>query len=205
MADTSLTSAIIVAGGRSTRLGRDKASEPLFGRPLLQHVIDRVAPVASEIIIVHAEGQELPAVDAAVAMRAVADAYPNAGPLGGIYSGLVAMSAPQALAVACDMPLLCAPLLRHLIDVAPAADVVMPVLAYPEPLHAIYGAACIAPIRERLEAGHLKITNFLGAVRVRYVREDECRAFDPGLRSFMNANTDEALARIRELMAAEAP
>ncbi len=199
----SRIAALIMAGGRSTRLGRDKASEMLLGRPLLQHVIDRVSPVVDEIVVVKARGQQLPEIASALPLRVVEDLYPDCGPLGGIYTGLSATGAERCLAVACDMPLLVESLLRELLQRSVECDVVMPVLAYPEPLHAVYGRACIEPIRERLEARQLKITNFLGAVHVCYVREDDCRRFDPDLRSFSNTNTEEDLNRAREFLATE--
>ena len=192
--------AIVLAGGRSTRLGRDKASELLLGRTLLQHVIDRVSALVEEIVVVSAPGQSLPPVATSLPLRVAEDLYPGCGPLGGIFTGLRATEAERCLAVACDMPLLSATLLRDLLRRSPDCDVVMPVLAFPEPLHAVYGRACIEPIRERLDAGHLKITNFLGAVNVCYVREDECREFDPDLRSFMNTNTQADLDRAREIL-----
>jgi molybdopterin-guanine dinucleotide biosynthesis protein A len=195
--------AIVLAGGRSTRLGRDKASDLLLGRPLLQHVLDRVSTLVEEIVVVTAPGQVLPAVSTPRPMRVAEDLYPGCGPLGGIYTGFNATAAVLCLAVACDMPLLSGALLRELLRRSPTCDVVMPVLEYPEPLHAVYGRACIEPIRERLDAGQFKITNFLGAVNVCYVREDECRVFDPDLRSFMNTNTQADLDRARELLEAE--
>lgn len=192
--------AIVLAGGRSTRLGRDKASEMLLGRTLLQHVIDRVAPLVTEVIVVRAPGQSLPDIAAAAPVRIVDDAYPGTGPLGGICTGLAAASAARCLAVACDMPLLSQTLLRELLRRSAECDVVMPVLEYPEPLHAIYARTCIEPMRARLDAGQLKITGFLGAVHVCYMREAECRAFDPDLLSFVNTNTEEELSRAEELL-----
>ncbi len=204
MTATPTFSAIVLAGGRSTRLGRNKASELLLGRPMLQHVIDRVAVVVDEIVIVRAAGQALPRIDTALPVEVVEDVYPESGPLGGIYTGLQAARAERSLAVACDMPLLSGPLLRELLRRSSGCDVVMPVLEYPEPLHAVYAKVCSAPIRERLERGQRKITAFLGAVHVCYIREAECREFDPELRSFMNTNTEEALALARTALEAEA-
>ena len=195
--------ALIMAGGKSTRLGRDKASETLLGRPMLQHVIDRVTPVVDEIVVVKARGQTLPEISSELPLRVAEDLHPDCGPLGGIYTGLSSTAAGRCLAVACDMPLLSEPLLRELLRRSAECDVVMPVLQYPEPLHAVYSRACIDPIRARLETRQLKITNFLGAVSVCYVREDDCRRFDPDLRSFSNTNTEEDLNRARELLATE--
>jgi molybdopterin-guanine dinucleotide biosynthesis protein A len=203
MEDHAAFAAIVLAGGRSTRLGRDKASEPLLGRPLLQHVIDRVAPLVGEIVVVRAPGQQLPQIRAGVPIEVADDAYPGSGPLGGIFTGLLAARAARCLAVACDMPLLSPPLLAELLRRSAGCDVVMPVLEYPEPLHAVYARSCADAMRARLDAGQLKITGFLGAVNVCYVREAECRAIDPDLRSFVNANTEEELARAATLLESE--
>ena len=204
MNESAGCAAIVLAGGRSTRFGRDKASEPLLGRPLLQHVVDRIAPLVEGLIIVRAPDQRLPAIESIHPPRVVDDAYPDTGPLGGIYTGLSAASTLHSLVVACDMPLLSAPLLRELQRRAAGHDVVMPVLEYPEPLHALYSRVCIEPIRTRLDAAQFKITSFLGAVRVCYVHEAECRTFDPELQSFINTNTEEDLPRVEQLLRADA-
>ena len=195
--------AIILAGGKSSRLGRDKASESLLGRPMLQHVIDRVADLVDEIIVVAASGQRVPDLTAPRPPRVVRDAYPGCGPLAGIYSGLVASRAERCLAVACDMPLLVPRLIEALLARSRDCDALLPVLEYPEPLHAVYSRACIEPMRACIESGQLKITSFLGAVRPCYMHEDECRMFDPDLRSFVNTNTQADLDRARELLLAE--
>ena len=203
MDDSATFGAIVLAGGRSTRLGRDKASEPLLGRPLLQHVLDRIGSLVEELIIVRAPGQTLPEIDTALPIRLVDDIYPGSGPLGGIYTGLQDARAGRCLAVACDMPLLSRPLLGELLRRSAECDVVMPVIEFPEPLHAVYARFCVDAMRERLEGGQLKITGFLGAVHVCYMREAECRSFDPDLRSFVNTNTEEDLVRARSLLAEE--
>ena len=202
MSDGRYFAAIVLAGGKSTRLGRDKASEPLLGRPLLQHVIERVVPSVDEIIIVQAPGRQSPPVSSPRPLKLIEDAYPDTGPLGGICTGLLVTDAPRALAVACDMPLLSASLLRELFDRSASCDVVMPVREYPEPLHAVYSHACLQPMRERLAAGQHKITGFLGAVNVCYVPEDECRRFDPEAHSFLNINTEGDLAYAAAILAA---
>jgi molybdopterin-guanine dinucleotide biosynthesis protein A len=203
MDDSPTFGAIVLAGGRSTRLGRDKASEPLLGRSLLQHVLDRISGLVDELIIVRAPRQALPEIDTALQLRVVDDLYPGRGPLGGIYTGLHAARTGRCLAVACDMPLLSRLLLGELLRRSAECDVVMPVIEFPEPLHAVYARSCVEAMRERLDSGQLKITGFLGAVHVCYMREAECRSFDPDLRSFVNTNTEEDLVRARALLAEE--
>ncbi|MGH2544188.1 MAG: molybdenum cofactor guanylyltransferase, partial [Ardenticatenaceae bacterium] len=94
-------------------------------------------------------------------------------------------------------PFLNVGLLRYLASVDLAADVVVPVIAedgYPETLHAIYGQGALPAIEAQLAQGQRKITSFFPQVRVRYVQRDELVPFDPGLRSFVNANTPEEWA-----------
>jgi molybdopterin-guanine dinucleotide biosynthesis protein A len=204
MKHASNAAAIVLAGGRSTRLGRDKASELLLGRPLLQRVVDRVAPLVAEVVIVRAKSQAIPVLACPVPLHIVDDAYPGAGPLGGIYAGLLATTAERSLAVACDMPMLSPLLLGELLRQRPGCDVVLPVTDRPQPLHAVYSRACIPPMRARLEAGDLKLTYFLDAMRVCVIDEATCRHFDPDLHSFLNANTESDLSRAVALLLAAA-
>jgi len=124
MTDETLprVSAVILAGGQSRRMGRDKAFIEFEGAPLIARVIERVKPVCSEVIIVAND------VDAYAhfGVRVVGDAYPGKGSLGGTFSGLQVAREDYALAVACDMPFLNAALLRYLISLAPQFDVVIP-------------------------------------------------------------------------------
>jgi molybdopterin-guanine dinucleotide biosynthesis protein A len=128
----------------------------------------------------------------------VGDVFPDGGSLGGIYSGLEAAAGDAALCVACDMPFLAPPLLAHLARRASEADVVIPEVAGElQPLHAVYGKACLPAMERQLRGGRLKITGFFGEVRVLRVPEAEvARLADPEL-AFMNLNTPEDLARAR--------
>ncbi len=204
MASPPTFAAIVLAGGKSTRLGRDKASEPLLGRPLLQHVLDRLAGVVEEYVIVKARGQVLPETRSQSRMTVVEDAYPEVGPLGGIFTGLNAMRAPFAVAVACDRPLVQPSLVRELLRLAPGNDVVVPQDdEYPQTLCAVYSKACIDHIRRQIEVGRYKITGFFADVRVRYLPPAEWRQFAPEGVSFQNLNREEDLRRARELLLAE--
>ena len=193
-------SAVILAGGLSSRLGRDKAAELLLGRSLLQRVIDRLEGLVDEYVVVTAAGQTLPSVKASASLRAVEDEYPRIGPLGGIYTGLSAMQARRAITVACDMPLLQPALLMELLRMAPGHDAVVPLNGLPEPLCAVYAAACLPAIRERIDAGEYKVTGFFEAIDVLYVEPDAWRRFDPDGLSFLNVNRGEDLRRAEELL-----
>jgi molybdopterin-guanine dinucleotide biosynthesis protein A len=183
---------IILAGGGSTRLGRDKASEPVGGRPLLQWVAERLEQAAAEIVVVRAAGQRLPSIATRTPLKVTEDILPGRGPLAGIHSGLQSASHELSIAVGCDMPLLCVPLLRRLCELAEGYDVVMPTRGgQPQPLHAVYRRSCVEAIEKELRASRHRVISFLGAVRVRYVGDEEWARYDGEGLSFFNVNTEE--------------
>ena len=177
-------------------MGRDKAWLPVGGRPVVERVIERVAPLSDDVLLVaHADDPYRH-----LSARLVGDIYAGKGPLGGIYTALQAAHYDHCLVVACDMPFLDVGLLRYLIGLSPGYDVVIPrVEEFPETLHAVYGKRCLEPIQRRLLAGELKIVGFFEEVRVRYVERDDVARFDPRFRSFMNMNTPADWEQLQQL------
>ena len=195
-----MMTSIILAGGKSLRLGRDKAVVEIRGKSLVERVIDRLSPLGTEIIVVTSSTDQLP--DLGVKM--VVDSYPGKGALVGIYSGLKEAASFHSLVVACDMPLLNINLLRYMVELSPAFDVVIPrVKGYLEPLHAVYSKNCLPPIEGMLHEGRLKIADLLPTVRVRYVEDAEVERFDPLRLSFFNINSEADLERARTLLVEE--
>jgi len=193
---------IVLAGGKSLRLGREKAAEEIGGQSLIQRVIDRLAPLGTDIIVVVAHADQLFLPDSRA--KIVSDVYPARGALCGIYSGLKAATSSHSLVVACDMPFLNIDLLRYLTELSPAFDAVIPRLGgMPEPLHAVYSKSCLDPMEAVLRGGRLKITDFLPTVRVRYVDEAEVEKFDPQRLSFFNINSEADLERAKALLERE--
>jgi molybdopterin-guanine dinucleotide biosynthesis protein A len=191
-------SAIILAGGRSIRLGRDKAFLEVNDRPLVERIVDTVAQLSDEVIIVANDVDAYEQFEALV----VPDVYPGTAALGGVFSGLKAAGNRHALVVACDMPFLSLSLLRYMRSLATAYDVVIPRLGkLTEALHAIYSQDCLPFIEGQLLARDLKISNLFGHVRVRYVDQEEIDLFDPDHLSFFNINTEADLVRAREMLA----
>jgi molybdopterin-guanine dinucleotide biosynthesis protein A len=199
-------SAVVLAGGRSVRFGRDKCTESVGGRSLLQHVVDAVSPIASEIVVVRATGAPAVALALETPLRQVEDVR-EGGALAGLYSGLLAASQPAAVVLACDMPMLSQPLLRYLRGLLEeGVDVVMPVReGKEEPLHAFYRRTCLPAIERALDEGKRRIIHFLPEVRVRYVGDDELRRLDPEGRSFWNVNYPSDLARLLPLLEGDSP
>ncbi|MBM4434387.1 MAG: molybdenum cofactor guanylyltransferase [Chloroflexi bacterium] len=188
-------SAAVMAGGRSRRMGRDKAWIDLGdGRPIVRHVVDVVSGVADDVLIVANDERY-----ATLGPRVVPDAHPGTGVLGGIATGVAAAAHERVLVVACDMPFLLPRMLRFLAEQADGYDAVVPrVGGEYETLHALYTKACLPAMRRALEAGERRVISFFGDVRVRAVDADELRPLDLDLRSFTNVNTPEELAALRD-------
>jgi molybdopterin-guanine dinucleotide biosynthesis protein A len=188
-------------GGRSTRLGRDKALEPFGTSNLLERVLSRLSLFKSDIIIVAHAGQELGRVVQNKKLRVVFDIYPDRGPLGGIYTGLFTSTTPYSLLVAGDMPFLNVELLRYMIQLSPEFDLVAPRKGkYFEPLHAVYSHVCLKPIEDMLKQGELKIDKLFDRVKIRYIDSKEIDRFDPQRVSFFNINTEADLKKAKELI-----
>lgn len=190
----------ILAGGKGSRLGGvDKAALDLAGRPLLEHVIAAVGPLARAIIVVANDDRF--ARDARLTV--VRDPEPHAGVLPALLAALDAATTPLLLLVACDMPFIAPAVVRELVGLAADQDAVMPhVDGRDQPMHAVYRVdACRAAIRAALARGDRRMISFLADVRTRRVSEDELRALDPDLRSFFNVNTPADLEEAHRLAA----
>jgi len=188
---------IVLAGGKSIRLGREKALEKVKSQPLIQLVIDRLSSLGNDIMVVTSQIDTLPDLG----VKKVIDIYPNKGPLGGIYSGLMAAPCFYCLVVGCDMPLLNVALLRYIMELSPGFDVVIPrVNDNVEPLHAVYSKNCLATIETALKRDRLQIQGFFHQVKVRYVEDAELKKFDPEHLSFFNINSESDLERAQALL-----
>ena len=193
----SVTGAVL-AGGRSSRLGRDKALLEVGGETLLARAVRTLSSLCDEVLVVGPRERQQLVPDA----RVVPDERPGIGPLGGIATALRAMRGERLLAVATDMPLLNLELLRYLIALSPGFDVTIPrVAGRTQQLHAVYARSCLPVIDDQIAREDFKIDRFFARVRVRIVEEDEIRRFDPELRSFRNVNTEEDWQAVRTLLA----
>ncbi len=131
----------------------------------------------------------------------VIDVLPGKGPLGGIYTGLLASKSPYSLVVGCDMPFLNISLLRYMISLIQDFDAIVPQLETGkiEPLHAIYSRRCTSIIQTQLEHEQLKISQTLDLLHVKYIPREECKKFDSHLLSFFNINSPSDLRRASKI------
>ena len=181
----------IQAGGRSSRMGEDKALKPFQGRPLIQRVIDRLKPIADEMIITTNHPQEYEFLDLPLFM----DVYPDRGALGGLYTALFSASSPVVAAVACDLPFVSPSLIHWSYDLINKEewDVVIPESDEGlEPLHALYRRdSCLPAINSSLAENKLKIVSWFPQVKVKILSPAEVKPFNQNGLVFWNLNTPE--------------
>lgn len=189
-------SALVLTGGRSSRMGRDKASLPFGSATLIEHLVATLAPRFSDILVVASPAQVLPPVEA----RVLRDDIAYDGPAAALAAGLRAMQNDVAFVTSCDGPGVHLPLVEFLLGEVAGHDAVLPVWERrPQPLRAVYRRTALWPLEQQLALGGRRLLDLFGAIEVRHVGEDEIRRFDPDGRSFVNLNTpaDYAAARRR--------
>jgi molybdopterin-guanine dinucleotide biosynthesis protein A len=197
----SLT-AIILAGGESSRVGLNKSKEQmkLAGRPLIDWVISTLTSLDNltkeDIIIVGSKEKY------SNFKRVFKDVFPQKGPLGGIFSGLKVSTSQYNLLVGCDMPFIEVRLLQYMIENINTYDIVIPCYGKGliEPLCAIYSKSCLEVIERNLKDGVLSVREIFPHLKVKFIKEEEIKKFDAELYSFFNINFQHDFTRAEELI-----
>lgn len=189
-------SAVILAGGKSSRMGQAKALLPFGHEPLISHIVGALKRHFDDIVIVAAPQDEFPPLPA----RVVRDEIPYQGPVGGIYYGLRAVRGEVCFVTSCDAPFLDPRLVERLVSLIVDYDVVVPHWEdrY-QPLHAVYRKRVSPILQKQLAQGKLRFTLLYDQVRTLVVAAEEIRAIDPLGLSFVNLNTWEDYQRALQL------
>lgn len=178
----------ILAGGPSSRMGRNKALLDFQGRPLIRRQIDLLSPLFDEVLI----GANDPATYGAFGVRVVPDVLSERCALTGIHALLQAAERPRVFVVACDMPYLNPGLIERLLAVPGDVDVVVPESDRGlEPLHAVYARTCLAAIEACAKRGAWKVSDFYAGLRVERMRVRDADWQVDGRSPFLNANTPD--------------
>jgi len=184
---------IILAGGKSTRMGKNKALIQIEGVPIIERICVLFKKLFQEVWII----TDQPEVFHGLGAKLHDDLIPNLGALGGLYSGLVLASFPHSFCVACDMPFLREPLIDYLVRGIDGFSAVVPRTKDGwQPLHAVYSKSCLEVITEVVAEKKTKIIDIYPRIKLRVVEEEEFHSLDPLNESFINVNTPEDLARI---------
>jgi molybdopterin-guanine dinucleotide biosynthesis protein A len=190
---------IILSGGKSVRMGRDKAFIEIDGIPIIQRIYDIFQKIFTEIIIVTNQKEFYSGFKAKI----VSDLIINNGALGGLYTGLFFSSNPYSFCVACDMPFLKESMIQYLIKQANEYDVIVPRTEDGlQPLHAVYSKNCLESIKNIIGMGKYKIIDFYPLVKTKIIEESEFISLNINLNlmreSFVNINTPGELNFLKE-------
>ena len=189
--------AVILAGGRSSRFGRDKLAEPIDGRTLLWHVVDAVGPWATETVVVAAPGAA-PSLPEDRPIVLVHDAVAFEGPLAGLFAGVEAAHEPLVLVTGGDMPSLGGDVLESMLAELDAPGIDAVVLEHegrPQPLPMVVRREPALAASERLvAAGERRLGALHEALVTRVVPEERWRALDPEGRTLRDIDTPADLA-----------
>ena len=186
---------IILSGGKSIRMGENKAFIKIEGSPIIQRIQTLFERLFDEIIIVTHQKELFSNLDAKI----YSDLIPHRGVLGGLYTGLFFSSFTFSFCVACDMPFLNESVIKYLMKNIENSDIVVPKTRDGlHPLHAIYSKNCIDPIKKMIDQGKYRVVDFYPMVKVKTIDENEFVSLDPNRESFINVNTPEELVLINK-------
>jgi molybdopterin-guanine dinucleotide biosynthesis protein A len=181
---------VILAGGKSSRYGSNKALAELNGEPLIERVLGVMGSVFNDLILITNSPEEY----AYLKLPMKEDLIKGLGPLGGIYTGLESISHDAGFFVACDMPFLNEGLIRHMLSIGGDYDAVVPKIDWKiETLYTLYRKSCLPAIKNLIDSKTYQAKRFFQRIRVRYVDQNEIIAFDPQLRAFANVNRPEEM------------
>jgi molybdopterin-guanine dinucleotide biosynthesis protein A len=198
--------AIVLAGGESLRMGKDKAFIEFKGKSLIQRTLDTLKPLFNDIMIIAKRKEPFSSFGVPVCV----DIYPEGGPMGGIYTGLFHSKGP-VFAVACDMPFLNPEVIRFLtgkllrpVDraIQRPDDFDAIVLKSPDglhPLHGVYSRPVLPLMKKLLEKREVKMMDFLKRINTLVIGVAEIRHLDPDLACLTNINTPEEMNLIRRV------
>ena len=180
--------AIILAGGKSQRMGSNKAFLKYGDTTFIEHQVMMLSKIFDEIILSANDAN----IYTSLKLPVVSDVIPGKGPLSGICAGLKSATSSHAFVIACDMPFVDEKLILYLKSQINGYDVVVPKTSRGlEPMHAFYSKNCIQPMYHCIEEGRLRIIDFFSEVKVKIVDEKEFAGLDASLQSLVNLNTPE--------------
>ena len=202
--------AIVLAGGRSSRFGSNKAVQTLAGKPLICHVVERVSNVGDHVLVVIGHGEPRAEYRAVLPshVRVINDELEGKNPLVGIVTGLKAAESDYAAVLACDIPFVNDAVIKHLFRRASGSDAAIPRwnTGRIEPLEAVYRRLPTLPAAQEALAkkGSSQKEMISRLARAVYVSvEDELRSIDPTLHTFFNVNTRKDMIIAERIVAEE--
>lgn len=194
MIDPRNVTGVVLVGGKSSRMGRDKATLPIDGEPLVNKVLAALRTCLPDLILIGNRPERFDKYELPI----FPDIHPGSA-LGGLHTGLSRAKTPYIFASACDLPFASPHILRYLISVGDGFDATVPLSGeHPEPLFSLYHKNCLDPMEQLLKAGNYRIRDLFPLVRTRFVPEAEFAGTGEGERPFLNINTVDEYEAIRK-------
>ena len=180
-------------------MGEDKALKTFLGRPLIQRVIERLSPLADEVIVTTNRSEDYLFLD----LPLFSDLKPGRGALGGLYTAIAAASQPVVAVVACDMPFASPTFFEQAAKLLMDEEVDVVIAKSEEgyePLHAVYRReTCLPAIEAAIEADQWKVIAWFPQVKVRVLTPEEVKRYDPSGLAFWNVNTPEEFDKAEKI------
>lgn len=189
--------AIILAGGKSSRMGTNKALLPIFDKTVIEHIVECSKIVADEVIVVTNDLDQYDFLNVPL----VSDTYKECGPLAGLEAGLEAAKHNKCFLIACDMPFINSDVMKFLVQQLEYFDAVLPQMdGKLHPLFAAYRKTCLDIVRKKLDEKALRMVNLLDEIHTKIVTEDELLSKQLHIQNaFFNMNRPDEYQRAQEL------
>lgn len=186
---------IILSGGKSLRMGKNKAFIEIEGLPMIERILNLFKKIFNEILIITNDKNQFSHLNN---VKIYNDLVPYKGALGGLFTGIFYSSYEYSFCVGCDMPFLNESLIKFLIKKIEGEDIIVPKTEKGlEPLHAIYSKRCLSLIKKMIDSGKSRIIDIYPLLNVKIIEENEFIKLDPERKSFLNINTPEELEQIK--------
>lgn len=186
-------SGVILVGGKSQRMGQDKALLPIQGKPMIERALDLFQQHFHQVFLVGDRPERFHPYHFPV----LPDLFPGSS-LGGLYTGLYQAAHEYVFVSSCDMPFPSAGILRHICSLRHAYDAVIPCSNHgPEPLFACYAKTCLPTLLTQLQQHQLSIRKACSQLRTTLVPYSDLQGYDQSETAFLNLNTPEELVRVQ--------
>ena len=201
MSNSQRVTGIILAGGKSSRLGRDKAWEDVGGQRIIDRVIGALQSSCHEVLIIGDRPERQNELSLPKCIQYRSDELKGRGSIGGLYTGLKASDTLWSLVVACDMPFISRELIRFMLSIISKnrCDAIVPVInGRYQPTHALYNSTCIPFIEKNILSGNFRMDSYFDEIYLEEISEDVINRIQGAELSFFNVNTEDDLFTARE-------
>ena len=201
MNNSQRVTGIILAGGKSSRLGRDKAWEDVGGQRIIDRVIGALQSSCDEVLIIGDRPERQSELSLPKCIQYRSDELKGRGSIGGLYTGLKSSDTLWSLVVACDMPFISRELIRFMLSIISKnrCDAIVPIInGRYQPTHALYNSTCIPFIEKNISSGNFRMDSYFDEIYLEEISEDVINSIKGAELSFFNVNTEDDLFTARE-------